>query len=222
VDARDDLAAPGALERWRAESPPPRAVTCAYADPLDLVWLAAAARLGRRVARSADMYASWDGAGTLILSAAEHMDPDDTLAQLIFHEACHALVEGPAGWGRPDWGLENADARHLVNELACHRAQAALAARHGLRDLLAVTTDWRPHYDALPADPLAPCAAAGALDEEARALARAALARAEEAPWREALGEALRLTAALRALVAPLAPPSSLWARGGALSRPGA
>ena len=204
------------LTRWLTEPPAPRPITRSYADPLDLVWLRAAERLGWRVVRSTEVYASWDGAGTLTLSAPEHMDPDDTLAQLIFHEACHALVEGPAGWARPDWGLENIDGRHLVNELACHRAQAALAQRHGLRAFFAVTTDWRPHYDALPDDPLAPCAAAGALDEQARALALAAVARAEEEPWREALGEALRLTAALRALVAPLSPPASLWRSSGA------
>ncbi len=52
--------------------------------------------------------------------------------------------------------MENIDERDLLQEHACHRLQAALAARHGLRDFFAVTTDWRSYWDTLPLDPLSP------------------------------------------------------------------
>jgi hypothetical protein len=70
-------------------------------------------------------------------------------------ELCHALVEGPARLRLVDYGLDNTSDQHRVNEDAAMRLQAALAGEHGLRGVLAVTTEWRPYYDALPADPLA-------------------------------------------------------------------
>lgn len=203
----------GYILEWLKVGPPPRAIQAEYQDPLELVWLELLGEIGWRLTRSSEVFASWDGAGGLTLSIAEHMDPDDCLAQLIFHEVCHALIEGPQGWVRPDWGLENQDHRHLVNELACHRVQATLASRYGLRALLAVTTDWRPHYDALPANPMAPCLFAGPLDEEARTLAHHGLLRAETPPWRSALTEALTRTQKLRQLCAPFAPSGSIWRR---------
>ncbi|MBK9364907.1 MAG: hypothetical protein IPN01_01080 [Deltaproteobacteria bacterium] len=127
-----------------------------YQDPLDLIWIHAAARLGMRVVRSDEVYAAWDGRAELTLTASGGFDPDDSLAQLIFHEICHALTEGPERVQVVDWGLENTDRRDLVREHACHRVQAALADPFGLRELLAVTTVYRPYYDALPPEPLAP------------------------------------------------------------------
>ena len=84
-----------------------RVVSTRYDDPLDLIWLKAARDLGMRVERSAEVYASWDGDQTLSLSAPRGLDADDSLAQLIFHEICHALVAGPEGVRKPDWGLDN-------------------------------------------------------------------------------------------------------------------
>lgn len=204
----------------------PRAITHAYADPLDLAWLAAAAALGWRVLRSSEVFASWDGKHTLTLSTAEHLDADDSLAQLIFHEICHALVEGEAALALVDWGLCNRDERHLVHEHACHRLQAALAGEHGLRTLLAPTTEHRPYYDALPQDPLASAPEVAAVRADAEAtpraqwaehtdpalpLARAGWERAQREPWASALQTALSASAALAAVVAPLAPADSLW-----------
>ena len=108
-------------------APPPRQIDAWYEDPLSLIWRSCAQGLGWRVERSAEVYASWDGRGTLRISDQAGMDPDDSVAQLILHEICHALVEGPAGLALPDWGLENVDSRDLVREFACHRLQAALA-----------------------------------------------------------------------------------------------
>ncbi|MCB9766154.1 MAG: YkgJ family cysteine cluster protein [Alphaproteobacteria bacterium] len=178
-----------------------------YVDPVDLIWLRTAGRLGMRVVRSDDVFASWDGAGTLTLSTPEHFDPDDSLAQMILHELCHALVMGPRAMKRVDWGLENVDDRHLVHEHACHRLQAALADRHGLRGFMGVTTQWRPYWDALPAHPLAPG------DDPAIPLAQDGWRRATQGPWAEALEDALAATAAVAAAVRPFAPEDSLWAR---------
>lgn len=183
-----------------------RTITHRYDDPLDLIWLACARELRLEVARSDEVYASFDGERTLTLSTSAHFDPDDSLAQLIFHELCHGLVAGPAGMRRIDWGMENVDMRDLVQEHACHRLQAALADRHGLRGLLAVTTDHRAYWDALPIDPLGPG------DDEAIPLAREAFTRATEGPWSAPLDRALRQTAALAALLRELPlPPDSLF-----------
>lgn len=161
-----------------------------YLDPLDAVWLAAARRVGLAVRRSPEAFAAADGVGGLVLGTRETLDPDDCLAQMLLHELCHTLVEGPGAFRRPDWGLENVDDRDVVREHACLRAQAALADRHGLRGLLAPTTDHRAFWDALPSDPLAG-------DDESAALARAAVARSATPPWHPHLAGALEATAAI-------------------------
>lgn len=182
-----------------------RIIRYRYQDPLDLIWLHVAERLGMTVSRSEEVYASWDGKGGLVLASAEHFDPDDSLAQMILHEICHALVEGPEGYRRPDWGLNNTDDRDLLREHACQRLQAALTAPYGLRRLLAPTTDHRAYYDALPADPLAEA------DDPAILPARAGFARAQENFWAEAITAGLSATAAIAAVVAPFANLQSIW-----------
>lgn len=188
-----------------------RSISHRYQDPLDLVWLRAAERLGLKVERSNEVYAAWDGQRTLTLASADDFDPDDSLAQLVFHEICHALVAGPQGRRQPDWGLDNTSERDLVQEHACHRVQAALAGRYGLRDFFAVTTEWRPYWDALPRDPLA------SSDDPALPLARRAHAAASESPWREALEEALDATARLATIARSVASEGSLWRKTRAL-----
>ncbi|MGD8861515.1 MAG: hypothetical protein PVI30_16015 [Myxococcales bacterium] len=178
-----------------------------YRDPLDEVWLHAAQELGLRIERSDSVYASYDGRGTLTLSTVAHFDPDDSLAQLIFHELCHALVAGPHAMRKPDWGLSNTDDRDLTLEHACHRLQAALADQHGLRRLLAVTTDHRPYWDALPEDPLADG------DDRAIALARGAFTRARQPPFGPVLQRALQRTARVAEVVAEVAADDSAFHR---------
>ncbi|HEY6880418.1 MAG TPA: hypothetical protein VI299_20480, partial [Polyangiales bacterium] len=112
-----------------------RTIEHRYDDPLDLIWLDCLRAVGFTLARSSEVYASFDGERTLTLSTREHFDPDDSLAQLIFHELCHALVAGPRGSKTADWGLENVDDRDLLQEHACHRLQASLGDRYGLRGL---------------------------------------------------------------------------------------
>lgn len=184
----------------------PREIRHDYRDPLDQIWLATAARLGMRVERSDEVYASWDGRGTLTLSDAAHFDPDDSLAQLVLHQICHALCEGPARWSTPDWGLDNLTDADWLREHACQRLQAALADTVGLRGFFGTTTDYRAYWDTLGAFPLAPG------DDAAIELARAGWARALEPPFAEPLRAALEATAAIVRATRPFAGPTSVFA----------
>lgn len=171
----------------------------------DEVWLHAARTLGIKVVRSSDVYASWDGNGTLTLASDEYLDPDDCLAQMLFHELCHLLVSGEQARNKPDWGLDNTSPKDLVYEYATNRLQAALAQAYGLRTFMGVTTMWRPYYDALPRDPLAPG------DDAAIALAKEGLERARKAPYRDVLHQALAATEALANELRATQPANSLW-----------
>ena len=119
------------------------------------IWRAAAAQIGFSITRTRDAYASSDGRGTILIGADDTLDADDAFAQLVFHELCHAITEGEAALPLPDWGLDNVSA-DVVREHGCLRFAAHLAARFGLRALMAPTTDYRSYHDALPEDPLAP------------------------------------------------------------------
>lgn len=187
--------------------PPARTIQATYEDPLDLVWLRAARDLGFVIARAPDVYASFDGARTISLTPTADFDPDDSLAQLIFHELCHAIVSAPEGLTQIDWGLDATSDRDLDIEHATHRLQAHLADRWGLRAFFAATTVWRPHWDRLPKDPLAEG------DDPAIAIARAARVRADEEPWASALRRAFVGTQTIAAVVRKDAPPDSIWAR---------
>jgi hypothetical protein len=182
----------------------PRRIEARYLDPLDVIWLAAAQAFGLRVSRSDQVFASVDGRGELTLGAASTLDPDDCLAQMIFHELCHSLVAGEQGLELPDWGLpdwsEDLSGVDTCVEHAALRLQAQLAGAHGLREVLAPTTDFRAYYDALPEDPLAPGT------DAAIRIARDALPRVERAPWGPHVGRALLATARVVRVVADLPP----------------
>jgi len=160
-----------------------------YLDPLDAIWLTVAARIGFRVERSAEVYASTDGKGIMTIGAPSTLDPDDCLAQMILHELCHSLIEGAESLGVPDFGLDNESARDVVREHACLRLQAWLTEKYGLRKVLAPTTDFRGYYDRLPEDPLADDA------DPATVTAKQGATRSQEAPWAPHLGEGLEATA---------------------------
>jgi hypothetical protein len=160
-----------------------------YLDPLDAIWLTVASRIGFRVERSAEVYASTDGKGIMTIGDPSTLDPDDCLAQMILHELCHSLIEGAESLGVPDFGLDNESARDVTREHACLRLQAWLTDEYGLRKVLAPTTDFRSYYDELPEDPLA--------DEgdPATGAAKLGAARSAQAPWAPHLGEGLAATA---------------------------
>jgi hypothetical protein len=153
------------------------------------IWIEAAARVGLRVERTQDAYAATDGNGVVSIGADETLDDDDSLAQLVFHELCHALVQGEQNLCVADWGLDNTSDRDLVAEHACLRLQAHLADREALRALMTPTTVSRAYYTALPAFPLDG-------NDEACVLAARGARWAREAPWSPALEEALAATAA--------------------------
>lgn len=182
-----------------------RTIVHRYEDPVDLIWIRAAEDLGLEIRRSSDAFASYDGKGTLTIAQPCDFDADDCLAQMIFHELCHWLVAGRDGKHLSDWGLSNIDDSDLVYEYAAHRLQAALSAPYGLRNFMAVTTDWRPYWDALPEDPLKDG------DDPAIPIAQegAHLARLE--PFKSILNRSLSSTATIADAVRSAAPPSSLW-----------
>jgi hypothetical protein len=171
-------------------------------NALDELWQRTAVEIGFRVVRTRDAYATSDGRGEIAIGADETLDADDALAQLVFHELCHAITEGEAAHGRPDWGLDNV-AAHAVREHACLRVQAALAGRFGLRASMRPTTEYRAYYATLPADPLGPG------EDPAAGLAAAAIARFDASPWRAPIEAALAASAAgadLHPLGFPLGP----------------
>lgn len=168
----------------------PRQAQYGYSDPLDAIWLTVAARVGFRVERSDAVYASVQS-GVIWIGEPGTLDPDDCLAQMIFHELCHSLVEGPAKLGVEDWGLGNVDDRDVPREHACLRLQAALSQRYGLREVLAPTTDFRSYYDGLPDRPLSP--SQGESDSVLE-LAIQGLRRSEEPPWGPHIAQGLRAT----------------------------
>jgi hypothetical protein len=172
-----------------------REVTQRYRDPLDEIWIHAAEQLGFRIERTEDAYAHYDGKGTIFLCSEKHFDADDSLAQMILHELCHAIITGRDARHVEDWGLSNEDERDLVKEHACHRLQAGLAGRYGLREMLAVTTDHRSHWDTLPEDPMVldPREAA----DPAIKLARAAWMDVRNTRWHEVICKALEATSAV-------------------------
>jgi hypothetical protein len=164
-------------------------------DAIEALWTATAAELGFTVVRTREAYATSDGRGAIAIGQDDLLDADDAAAQLVFHELCHAITEGDAALGLPDWGLD-ARPEHVVREHACLRFAADLAGRFGLRAALAPTTEYRAYYGALAADAL------GEGDDPAIPLARAARERFASSRWCAPIERALARTAALAGLQA--------------------
>jgi hypothetical protein len=174
------------------------------------VWVGAARLIGLRIVRTPDAYAATDGRGTLAIGNDTTLDADDSLAQMIFHELCHSLVEGETSFRAPDWGMDNTGPDHDWREHACLRVQWVLAGRYGLRGVFAPTTEFRAFWDMLAGDVLA-----DRTDRSTQA-AIAALRRADQPPWAPALGDALAASARIASEVATFVRESdaqSLWSR---------
>lgn len=178
-----------------------RQIDSHYTDPVEVIWLATAARYGMTVRRSPHVYATWDGESLLTLSDGEGFDPDDTVTQMVFHEVCHWIVNGESTFHQPDWGFE-LDWEVDWREYTCQRVQAALAKKHGLEALLASTGTYRAYYDQILAAPLVPLDDSA---EEAHIVAQTelALSRASKAPWSPHLEQALGATARVQQTIAP-------------------
>ncbi len=178
-----------------------RPVQRRYLDPVDLVWLATARRLGLHVRRNPAIFSATDGTGLLELGPLSTLDADDCTAQMIFHELCHWITNGLETFHERDWGFA-LDAELDWREHACLRLQAALADRHGLRTILAPTSQFRKYYDEIPEDPFAPMPG-WHCEELVIPLAREAYARAQGAPWGEPLAAVLAAHGAIRDAVRP-------------------
>ena len=157
------------------------------ADAVDAIWTHTAARLGYQIVRTHEVYASTDGTGVLYIGARETLDENDSLAQLVFHELCHALTMGEANLHKPDWGMDNTTDADASNEKACLRMQAFLAYHHDLREAMRPTSVAQREYDELPADPLAG-------DDTSALRARQAVRSSLFARWAPALRRALEQT----------------------------
>jgi len=167
-----------------------KAVSPLATDAITLLWMSVAAEAGWQVIRTTEAYASSDGEGRLLIGVDEVLDADDAPAQLIFHELCHALTQGPSSWSLPDWGLSNADPRDVVAEHACLCVHVLLSSPFGLRAAMAPTTEYRAYHDALKEDDIAVSL------EPAPARARAALALPGNAKLRAGLIRGLAATRA--------------------------
>ncbi|MEP6652322.1 MAG: hypothetical protein ABJA82_03130 [Myxococcales bacterium] len=158
------------------------------AEHIAAIWVTAARKLGWQVVRGTSAYASTDGKGIMSIAVDESLDQQDAVAQLIFHELCHGLLEGPASWSLPDWGLSNTDDRDVTHEHACLRLQVHLTEAHGLRELMAPTTEYRAYHDELTGEPLQNA------HDPAALLARQAAERPESRHWVAVLDQALAAT----------------------------
>lgn len=159
-------------------------------EAITALWISVAAEAGWQVIRTTSAYASSDGAGRISIGVDEALDADDAPAQLIFHELCHALTQGPGAWSRPDWGLSNTDARDVVAEHACLCVHVLLTSPFALRAAMAPTTEYRGYHDGLDPEILA------SSEEPAPARARAALALPGNARLRDGIVRGLAATRA--------------------------
>ncbi len=178
-----------------------RPVRSRYLDPVELIWYATARRLGLRIRRNPAIFSSTDGTGLLELAPRDALDADDCTAQMIFHELCHWITNGVECFEERDWGFA-LDAELDWREHACLRLQAALAGAHGLRGILAPTSQFRKYYDELPTDPFGPVEG-WPCEQLVVPHARDALLRARAAPWGEPLAAVLAAHAAIRDATIP-------------------
>ncbi len=178
-----------------------RPIRARYQDPVDVVWYATAVRLGLRIRRNPAIFSMTDGTGLLELGPRESLDPDDSAAQMILHELCHWITNGHDTRYERDWGFA-LDAELDWREHSCLRLQAALADAHGLRSILAPTSQFRAYFDAIPADPFG-SVVGWPMEEAVVSLARVAYQRALGEPWVAPLGAAFSATAAIVGTLAP-------------------
>lgn len=200
-----------------------RPIQSRYLDPVELIWYATARRLGLTIRRNPAIFSATDGTGLLELGPKDTLDADDSTSQMIFHEICHWITNGVETFHERDWGFA-LDSELDWREHSCLRLQAWLAGRHGLRQVLAPTSQFREYYDQVPEDCLSPLPA-WPCEDQVVALARESMDRALGQPWGEVVEAALSATAQVQKAVSPFLTDyatdvpedglPSLWARVG-------
>ena len=203
-----------------------------------MIWTELSKQLGFEIVRDPEVFAAFDGDRVLRIGTPESLDPDDSLGQMVLHELCHALVEGPAAMGTPDWGLDFDNPRHRVHEFATLRLQASFADQFAMRDFFASTTDFRWYFDLIPSDALHSKmdpdsisrvlnSSIGAVPENDLSLSnvesvfeddRSAMEMAQQGrltahreKWLEPIVSAVNRTASLAGVVREIAPDGSIW-----------
>ena len=178
-----------------------RPILSRYTDPLELIWLSTAKRLGMTIRRNPSIFSATDGSGLLELGPRTDLDADDTLAQMVFHEICHWVTNGKETFSERDWGFP-LDVALDAREHACLRVQAWWTTPFGLRTLLAPTSTFRDYYNRIPADPLQPMDDTE-WEREVVSLATDAVKRTREEPWTGTVDRALEATRQLGVCVSP-------------------
>jgi hypothetical protein len=178
-----------------------RPIVARYVDPCEVVWLATAQQLGIHIRRDPLVFSATDGSGRLQLSTRDDLDPDDCLAQMLLHEICHWVTNGEKTLLERDWGFD-LDGSIDWREHAALRLQGWLGDQVGMRTMFGPTGQFRQYFDRIPVDPLEP------MDDspwEAAVVERAAesIARIQNPPWHPHVRDAMRATAAIRAVVGP-------------------
>jgi hypothetical protein len=184
-----------------APTPYQRPIRAQYVDPYEVIWLATARRLGLTIGRDPAIFSLTLGDGKLWLGPRHDLDPDDTLAQMLFHELCHWFTNGIETFHQADWGFDLGDDDD-PREFGCLRLQAWLADRYDLRAMFSPTGKFRAYFDRIPLDPLAPLDD-GPSEAETIAIARRAIATSRLEPYAGLVDSALEATARLRATLTP-------------------
>lgn len=192
-----------------------------YLDPLDAIWLHALAQMGLEVRRSSEVFAALGEGRLLHIGETPTLDDDDCLAQLLVHEVCHSLIEGPDSLDKADWGIDSSQPGAIEHEWAALRLQAALLRPWGLEAMLAPTTEHRAYYFRHLHSPLGGEGNEGdARQRRVIAWAQTGLHRSRHSPWAPHLTRALEVTATIARCVSDYGAATycpggqtSLWSR---------
>ena len=178
-----------------------RPIKSRYVDPLELVWLTTAKRLGLYIRRSPLVFSATDGTGRLQLSTRDDLDADDCLAQMVLHEICHWCTNGEETALERDWGFA-LDGPTDPREHAALRLQAWLADQVNLRTMFGPTGIYRQYYNRIPSDPTEPINE-DEWENHVVTVAKQAIERIQTTPWHPHVLRAMEATAHLRSLVTP-------------------
>jgi len=181
-----------------------RPILSRYLDPVEVIWLSTATRLGLHIRRSPWVFSSTDGSGRLQLSTRDDLDPDDCLAQMLLHEICHWCTNGVETFSDRDWGFA-LDGPTDPREHAALRLQAWLADQAGLRTMFAPTGIYRQYYNRIPDDPTE-AIDDGEWERHVVAMSVIAIARIQQQRFSPHVGNGMAATAKIHGLLSSFLP----------------